>query len=312
MIRFPTTIETITGEGTLRSGGTDLMERRHTRVSTGAITDLRDLPGLNTIMITPGAAGASPGSTASIGAKVRISTVAAHDVLRAGWPGLTRAAGGLATPEIRAVGTIGGNLAQHTRCWYYRHPDFTCLKKGGGTCYAHDGDNAGHAIFQTSPCVSVHASTLACALLAYDAIVEVHTPNPDHPWALRTVEELLGDGRDPTRHNALGPGELITQIHLPPSIAGERAAYQRATSRARAEWPLLEVVVRATSEGTRVAVGAVAAVPLRLRAVEAALDAGEPIAQAAQRATSGATALSGNAYKLPLLPALLQSAWELL
>lgn len=311
MIRLPTTVEACADPrgGTFRAGGTDVMERRRSGISTGPITDLRDVPELNLIDVdTPGATS----RTAAIGARVRIGTIAAHADLRAGWPGLTRAAGALATPEIRAVGTLGGNLAQHTRCWYYRHPDFACLKKGGGTCYAHDGDNAGHAIFATSPCVSVHASTLACALLAYDAIIETYCGGSTQPWALRTIDELLGDGGNPTRHNALGPGELITRVHLPASIPGERAAYQRATSRARAEWPLVEVVVRQTSAGARIAVGAVAAVPLRLRAVEAALDAGEPMETAARHATDGATSLSGNAYKLTLLPALLRSAWELL
>lgn len=300
MIRLPTRIEDV-GAAQLRAGGTDLMERRHAGLAPGDVTDLRDLPGLDRVErdATGGCA---------LGARLTLARLAADPQVAAGWSGVTRAAGALATPEIRAVATLGGNLAQHTRCWYYRHPAYTCLKKGGGTCYAREGDHAFHAVFDLSACVSVHASTMACALLTYDALVEVV---PGRDGAMRLIPELLGDGRDPRRHHALADGELIVRVHLPPATAGEKTAYWRAISRARAEWPLVEASVRLASDGARVAVGGVAGVPLRLTAVEQALDAGEPFDRAAARATEGARPLPHNAYKVPLLAATVRTTLEM-
>jgi xanthine dehydrogenase YagS FAD-binding subunit len=297
MIQYPRSVEGV-GAGVIRAGGTDLVERgRHGGL--GVVLDIRDIPGLDRIDVEGGL---------KIGARVTIADVAGDPRVVAGWSGIAKAAGALATPEIRAAATLGGNLAQHTRCWYYRHPLFACLKKGGSACHAREGDHLYHAVFDRSACASVHASTMACALLTYDTTVEVARGGER---GLRLLEEVLGDGADPRSHNGLAPGELLTRVDVAAAGPGEKTAYFRAISRARAEWPLVEVSVRQASSGWRIAVGGVASVPMRLPQVEAALDAGEPILQAIARSTAGSRPLPGNAYKVTLLPRALRAALEI-
>jgi len=146
----------------LRAGGTDLSERRRSGVSTGPIADIAYRPDLLRIDRAAG------GST-RIGALVPIATVAG---LGADYPGLAAAAGGLATPQIRRIGTVGGNLLQRNRCWYYRNPGANCLKKGGHDCPARAGNHRYHVLFDLGPCVAPHPSTLGAALLAYGATVD--------------------------------------------------------------------------------------------------------------------------------------------
>lgn len=275
----------------LRAGGTDLQERRHRGITSGPLIDLNGAAGMDDVRLD--------GARLEIGALCRIQAVADHPLCRQHAPGLALAAGALATPQIRAVGTLGGNLAQRTRCWYYRSPDWICLKKGGATCHAAEGDHRWHALFRRSPCVAVHASSLAVALLAAEAEIQA-------AGAWQPIEAWLGDGADPLDR----PLPLITAIRLPGADPVERAAYHRAISRARAEWPLVECVASlVVRDGkivrARVAVGAVAAVPLRLRGVESKLEGraatAEVLAEAAEAAAEGAAPLEGTRYKIPLL-----------
>lgn len=298
MIVFPNTIEeALQAKGEIRAGGTDLGERRHLGIATGDLVDLRDLPGLDGLE-------RGDGGTLRIGARVTIAALARDEAVRAGYPGLAAAAGGLATPQIRAVGTLGGNLLQRTRCWYFRSPEAKCLKKGGDKCWARQGDHLFHACFDLGPCVSVHPSTLGMALMAYDASIEVAGGKA------RTVAELYGDGSDPRRDHGLEEGALLTAIVLPAPTAGERAAYFRAISRSRSEWPLVEVLARLVVESdvirhAAVAMGGVAPVPLRLPKVDAAL-VGKPaskdtLAAAAAIASEGASPLPMTRYKVELI-----------
>jgi xanthine dehydrogenase YagS FAD-binding subunit len=301
MIRFPSSLSEIEAPGAnppvIRAGSTDLTERRRLRMASGPLLDLRDLAGLDTIEWDPLGA-------ATVGAKVHIAGAAADLALARAYPGFCAAAGALATPQIRAVGTVGGNLLQANRCWYYRNPDERCLKKGGAACLARAGDHLYHACFDLGPCACVHPSTLGMALLAYEASVMVHGGKD------LTVQALYGDGSDVTGDHRLPPGALLTHVVLPPPQPREQAAYFRTISRARSEWPLVEVLVRlVVDDGTvsfaRVAMGGVAPVPLRLTAVEAAL-VGQPakaatFAKAAAIATDGAKPLPMTKYKLELV-----------
>ncbi|HET6585213.1 MAG TPA: FAD binding domain-containing protein, partial [Nannocystaceae bacterium] len=299
MIVFPTTVEdAATSKVEFRAGGTDLQERRALRIAGGDLVDLRDLRGLAGIAMHE--------RELQIGAGARIQSIADHAGVRAHFGGLAAAAGGLATPQIRRVATLAGNLLQRPRCWYFRNPDVTCLKRGGSECLARAGDHHYHACFDVGPCVAVHASTLGMALLAYDARVTVVGGES------LTIAELYGAGKDPTREHVLAPGMLVTDIVVPRGRAGERSAYFRTIARARAEWPLVEALVRiAVKEGAiesaAVAVGAVAAIPLRLAKVEAALvgRAPEPavLAAAAKQASDGASPLPMTGYKLAMLEA---------
>jgi xanthine dehydrogenase YagS FAD-binding subunit len=250
---------------------------------------------------------------ARIGASVNIAAIAADAQLARAYPGLAAAAGGLATPQVRTLATLGGNLAQRSRCWYFRSPHIDCLKKGGASCPARDGNHLFHVAFDLGPCVAPHPSTLAAALLAYDATVAT-----DRRPAL-TVPQLLGDGSNGRTDNQLGDGEMIKLIQLGAPVAGERALYKRAIGRTYAEWPLVEVVARAVVSGgsfqlVRIAAGGIAPVPLRLTSVEVAAQ-GAPAnaataANAAEQAIVGARPLPMTAYKLDLLKGLVQDLLE--
>lgn len=295
--------------GEIRAGSTDLQDRRKLGVATGPVVDLRRIQGLDRIEWNDGAA--------TIGALVRIATVADSDLIRTRYPALAQAAGMLATPQIRAVGTMGGGLLQRTRCWYYRQEVFDCHKKGGTSCPARDGNHHFGVCFDLGPCVWPHPSTLGAALLTYDAEIQVHGREP------LTITALFGNGSDPSCDHKLAPGEVLTAVRLPQPLEHERAGYFRAISRHLAEWPLVEVSVRLALESNRIsfariAVGGVANIPLRLPAVEEQLlgerPTSETFARAAARSTDGARPLPMTGYKLKLLPAsiveTLQSAMD--
>ncbi|MDP2311225.1 MAG: FAD binding domain-containing protein [Pseudomonadota bacterium] len=318
-MRFPTDIAEIASRpGELRAGGTDLSERRRSGRSRGPLVDLRDLPGLGAIELVDGGL--------RVGAKVTIAALAAHASVPAG---LAQAAGGLATPQIRAVATVAGNLSQRVRCWYFRNPEFSCLQSGGTSCLARDGDHLYHSCFDDQACVAPHPSTLACALLAYDATVEV----AEAPGAGQVAHGAGAPaaGQAPllplagvlaslqAAHFGRGQPPMIVALRVPTPAAGERAAYVRAIARARAEWPLAEVVVRLSVvdglvTAARVVVGGVATVPIRREAVEAALVGGAPdegrIAAAAALASEGARPLPMTGYKLPILVGAVREALE--
>jgi xanthine dehydrogenase YagS FAD-binding subunit len=251
MIQFPRTFaEAIGAEGQVRAGGTDLTELRHKGLARGPLVDLRDVAQGHIERLQ------ADGSV-RIGALAPLQQVATSPVLVAGYPGLVQAAGGLATPQIRARATLGGSLLQEVRCWYFRDPGVRCAKKGGLVCLAREGDARFHSAFANGPCIAPHPSTMAMALLAFDARVEVDGDQ------LLTVPELLGDGVDPTRTHALEPGQVVTAVVLPPPVAGEHSAYLRTIHRARAEWPLVEVLVRASGspqamQGVHLAAGGLA------------------------------------------------------
>jgi xanthine dehydrogenase YagS FAD-binding subunit len=289
-----------------RAAGTDLSERRRSGVSHGALIDIVPTPDM--IGVAWDAAGA-----ARIGASTTIAEIAGDARLEAAYPGVAAAAQGLATPQIRRVATLGGNLAQRSRCWYYRNPLIECLKKGGSACPAREGNHLYGIVFDLGPCVAPHPSTMATALLAHDATVRTNLR------PALTIERLLGDGSNGAADHALGPGEMIGAIELPPPTPGERAAYKRATGRALAEWPLAEVVARVViADGAfrlvRLTAGGIAPVPIRLAAAEAAAQGGPvspaTIAAAARAASAGAKPLPMTAYKLDLLAGLVQDALE--
>jgi xanthine dehydrogenase YagS FAD-binding subunit len=288
-----------------RAAGTDLSERRRSGVSTGPLIDIA----------SKGERGISWGAdgTAQIGALITIAAIAGDPRLAAAYPGIAVSAQGLATPQVRYLATLGGNLAQRSRCWYFRNPHIDCLKKGGSACPARSGNHLYGVAFDLGDCVAPHPSTMAAALLAYDASIVT-----DRRSGLSIVD-LLGDGSNGRADHSLAPGEMITKIALPAPLTAERAAYKRAISRASAEWPLVELCARAVvADGkfqlVRLAAGGIAPVPLRLTASEASLQGkpanAEAIAEAAQLATKGAKPLPMTAYKLDLLEGLVRDLLE--
>ncbi|SIO32571.1 xanthine dehydrogenase YagS FAD-binding subunit [Bradyrhizobium erythrophlei] len=289
-----------------RAAGTDLSERRRSGVSTGPLIDIAAAADLTSVHW--GADG-----TLRIGAFTTIAAIAADTAIAAAYPGVAAAALGLATPQVRHLATLGGNLAQRSRCWYFRNPHIGCLKKGGADCPARSGNHLYGVAFDLGPCVAPHPSTMAAALLAYDATIV--TDQRDR----LTIADAFGDGSNGASDNALKPGEMIRGVELPLALPNERARYKRAISRSYAEWPLVEVCARAViKDGAfqfiRLAAGGVAPVPLRLSASEAALQ-GKPasatiIANAAREATAGARPLPMTGYKLDLLEGVVRDLLE--
>ena len=314
MIEFPSTIAALTRfaadstDRTVRAGGTDLQERRHLGLAGGPLVDLRDVAELNVIVVHDDAL--------RLGSRVQVATLAEDPEVGERWPGLTAAAGNLATPEIRNQATLGGNLLQHVRCWYFRRPGARCYQAGGDRCDARAGDHSQHACIDLGPCIAPHPSTLAVALTAYEAEIEVAGAPTGERWP---IAALYGDGSDPRRPHRLPPGAVLLAVRVPRPLPGERAAFHRTSSRARAEWPIAEAVVRVVvTDGkirfARVAVGGVANIPLRLVAVEQRLLAQAPtpalLADAAALAGEDGKSPPQSAYKLQILRATILTALE--
>jgi len=289
-----------------RAAGTDLSERRRSGVSTGPLMEI--VPAADITGMHWGADG-----SLRIGAYATIAAIAADKNIAAAYPGIAASAQGLATPQIRHLATLGGNLAQRSRCWYYRNPHIACLKKGGSDCPARGGNHLYGVAFDLGPCVAPHPSTMAAALLAYDATIITYQRSG------LSIADVLGDGSNGAADNALLPGEMIRGIELPAPRRGERAFYKRAISRSHAEWPLVEVCARAVvTDGAfqfiRLTAGGIAPVPLRLQAAEAALQDlpanGLNISVAAKLAASGAKPLPMTGYKLDLLEGVVRDVLE--
>lgn len=305
MIEFPDTYTAVNiQEGAVvRSGGTDLQERLRSHNAQPHIVDLTGIEGFAGIDRTS--------DLVRIGGGTPMAVVARE--LRDTHPALAVATGSLATPQVRARGTIGGNLTQHTRCWYYRHPDTDCFKSGGESCPARTGKHLYGVVFDRSDCVHPHPSTIAMALRCYDASVVLADRST------RSIDDVLGDGTDPTRDHQLPHDQVIAAVEIRDEWPDERGAYFRSISRFEAEWPLVEAVARARFDGETLtecalAIGGVATVPLRMDAAEHILNGAvlddATISAAAQACTQGANPLPETGYKVDLIAATVTEALE--
>ena len=269
------------------------------------LVDLKSVPGMQDVT-------AEPAGNLRIGPLVTLAQVAAHPGIRATHTALAQACGEAASPQIRNVATIGGNLLQRPRCWYYRLASYRCLKKGGDICYAVGGENRYHTIFGDGACNAPHPSNAAMGLAALGASLVLQSSR-----GTRTVpaDQLFTiPGGDPRRENAREPDEILTAISLP-AAPGVRSTYASVREKAAFDWPLVSTAVALRVEGgvvrsARIMLGAVATVPLRAAAAEQALigrrldDAtAEAVANAA---VAGAQPLSENGYKVELLRTLLR------
>jgi xanthine dehydrogenase YagS FAD-binding subunit len=247
-----------------------------------------------------------------IGAMVTVADIADDERIRASWPALAAAAGEVGTPQIRNRGTIGGNLCQRPRCWYFRSEAFTCLRKGGAACFAVDGDNRHHAIFDTAPCPIVHPSNCAIALQAYGASVTVAGPGPSADEPVRLENMSIADffvrpARNIRRENVLGDDQIVTAIELP-APSGNSATYTIKHKQSH-DWPLAMATAVLQMDGSTVTsasivMGAVAPIPWRSSAAEQAIT-GQTVSvasaeAAAEAAVAEAEPLDYNAYKVRL------------
>ncbi|MGB7543691.1 MAG: FAD binding domain-containing protein [Burkholderiales bacterium] len=293
----------------LKAGGIDLLDlMKEGLLSPRRVVNLRDIPELGRIVEDPGGA-------LRIGSMVTLAQLAEHPLVRARYRALAEAAGQSASPQIRQVATIGGNLLQRPRCWYFRSLHHHCLRKGGEACFAFAGENQYHAVFGHDGCAIVHPSTAATALVAFDAAAElVGAQGAKRVVALEAF--FLRPDQDVERENDLKPGEILTAVVLPPSKPGLRSAHLRQGEVDSFDWPIADVaaVVDLDSGGVcrkaSVVLGAAAPVPYRAKGAESVL-AGKRISEdtarsAARAAVAGAAPLSGNAYKLPVFEALVR------
>jgi xanthine dehydrogenase YagS FAD-binding subunit len=251
-----------------------------------------------------------------IGALTTIAEVAANPLVRQRYRGLAQAASEVASPQLRHQGTLGGNICQKPRCWYYRG-DFQCLRKGGSGCYAVDGENQYHAIFGGDLCYVVHPSDTAPALVALQAGVRIAGPNGSRTEPLEGFH--VAPGQDPTRETVLEAGEIVTEILLPAPVAGLRSSYRKVRARRAWDFALAGVALALAFEGdvvqrARVVLSGAAPIPWRCPEVEKIivgqrLDA-ETVARAQEAVVAGAVPLEHNGYKIPLFRGLVAQQLE--
>lgn len=251
-----------------------------------------------------------------IGAMTTLTEITLHPLVRERFGLLAEAAGLVASPQIRNQGTVGGNVSQDARCWYYR-AGWPCYRAGGNICYADTPTavNREHAIFDADRCVAVNPSDTAPALVALDAQMVIRNAGGER--TVSAADFFVGPGIDITRLTVLRPGDLLTAIRLPATWAGKQFFFEKVRDRQVWDFPLVNVAsAMATSGNTitdiRLVVNAVSARPYRLTAVEAAVRGkarDEQTAQmAADIATRGAVTLRHNAYKIPLMQNLVKRA----
>jgi xanthine dehydrogenase YagS FAD-binding subunit len=256
------------------------------------------------------------GDGIEIGALTTLTEIVRHPVIREKYGLLAEAAELVASPQIRNQGTIGGNVSQDARCWYYRG-GWPCYRAGGNICYADtpEGRNREHAILYAERCVAVNPSDSAPALIALDAKFVIRTPKGER--VIAAEDYFIGPDIDITRLHILKPGDLLTAIRIPPTWAGARFYFEKVRDRNVWDFPLMNVasamqVSSDAIERIRIAVNGAAARPLRLKAVEDAVrgKAATPATgeMAGKLAVEGAVPLQFNAYKIPLMRNLVKRA----
>lgn len=293
------------------AGGQDLLTTMKEYITRPTrVVNLKGIRGLDRIE-----GDAKAGLT--IGALVTLTQLEESSVVRKGFPGLSEAAHSVATPQIRNLGTVGGNLCQRPRCWYYRLDDVICIKKGGSECYAATGENKYNAIFGGGPSYIVHPSDLAPMLVALGASVSVVGPEGKRTIPLDKFFTLPSEGSI-RRENVLKNDELITHILVPPSRFAANSTYLKFKERESLDFALSAVAaaVELDSNKTvlqaRIVLGGVAPTPWQVPQAEEFLKGkslnSAVLAEAAKKALAGAKPLEKNAYKIPLTETLVRRA----
>jgi xanthine dehydrogenase YagS FAD-binding subunit len=297
------------GRAVLNAGGTDLLgtlKEENLFEYPEALINIKTIAGLDEIVESKG--------TLRIGALTKLSSLVTSPFLNERYPALSEAARTVATPQIRNAATIGGNLCQDVRCWYYRYPrhiggPILCARKGKGPCLAVKGDNRYHAVMGGKKCFAVCPSDTAVALAALGGQIRIAGPEGERVIAMTDFYNPMGNG--------LKPGEMVTEIEVP-SIAGQsRQAFLKFTLRKPVDFAIVSVASVITLKAgvctnARIALGAVASGPVRASEAEKML-VGRPLdekaaAEAAEAALAGAKPLSMNAYKIEIAKTLVKRA----
>lgn len=291
-------------------GGTDLLPCLEDGVvQLTRVVDVRDLPGARDITLHADGA-------ARLGAGVRLAELAEHAELRARYPMLADAALAVGTPALRNMGTLGGNLGQRMRCWYFRG-GVACFKNGGDRCAAYHGEHEYHGILGDVQCHAVHPSDVAVALEALDAQVEIAGPaGTTRRCSIAALYE--GAGNDPARELTLGDGELITAILIPAEAAGGVQHWEKVMQRGAWDFALISCAAARRTDGTvRMALGGVGLGPWRIaHSVEEDVASGgldeDSIDALAERAMYDTVPLERNGYKVWIAQAALRRAMRAL
>jgi len=294
----------------IKAGGIDLLDlMKEGIVRPGTLIGIRNFTGMDKIE-------SDPVKGLRIEANVTLALIASNDQIKERFFALHQAVSKAATPQIRNMATLGGNLAQRTRCWYFRSKDIICYRKGSTTCFAQIGQNQYHSIMMNENCASVHSSTISTALLALNAAIEIS----DHNGKIKIVpinEFFVSPDTDPSTENILKSGDLITAIHIPPSKANTKSHYIKMGERESHDWPIADVAVMVEYSGNKcknatIVLGAAAPVPIRMKAAEDIIKGKvineESAASAGKEAMKTATPLSLNAYKVPVFETIIKRA----
>ena len=293
------------------AGGQDLLTTMKEYITRPTrVVNLKSIRGLDKIQ-SDGKGGLR------IGALVTLNQLEEDANVRKSFPGLAEAAHSVGTPQIRHLGTVGGNLCQRPRCWYFRLEDVVCLKKGGTECYAATGENKYHAIFGGGPSYIVHPSDLAPMLVALDASINVTGGDGKRTIPLDKFFTLPSDG-NLRRENVLKNDDIITEVIVPASKFAANSTYLKFKERDSMDFAMSAVAAAVTlganktvSEA-RIVLGGVAPIPWRVAKAEAALVgktmSADLLAEVAKAALQGAEPLAKNAYKIPLTQTLVRRA----
>jgi len=297
------------GRAVLNAGGTDLLgtlKGENLFVHPEAVVNIKTIAGLDKIVESKG--------TLRIGALTKLSALVNSTLLNKRYPALAEAARTVATPQIRNAATLGGNLCQDVRCWYYRYPrhiggPILCARKGKGPCLAVRGDNRYHAVMGGKKCFAVCPSDTAVALAAIDAQIQIAGPEGERKMAVTGFYGPLG--------NSLKHGEMVTGVEVPSVEKESMQAFLKFTLRKPVDFAIVSVATVITVKGgvctdARIALGAVAPGPVRAKKAEEIL-VGRPIdekaaADATEAALAGAKPLSMNAYKIVIAKTLVKRA----
>ena len=293
-------------ESKVLAGGLDLIgELKEHLIEPERLVSIGGIGDLNYIRIE--------GNATKIGATTTLAEIAAHPDLQKAHAAFAEAALVVGSPQIRNIGTLGGNLCQRPRCWYYRGEFFPCLRKGGAICYALSGRNYYNAILGGGPSYIVHPSDCAPALIALNA--KVHLAGPDGPREMPLEDFFVLPTEILTRENKLQPNEIITEVEIPAHSL--KSTYVKFRQREGFDWALSAAAVALEMDGVtcrkaNIILGGVAPRPWRAKKAEEVLN-GKAItealaAEAAEASVDGAVALSDNGYKIPLTKAIVKEA----
>ncbi|MBT8182213.1 MAG: molybdopterin-binding protein [Maribacter sp.] len=296
-----------------KSGGVDVFDLvKEGLLKPQKIINIRNIPGLDKI-------GYDPKKGLSIGSNVTLAEIASNPDVKTHYLALHQAVNHAATPQLRNMSTLGGNIAQRNRCWYFRSVDHDCFRKGGDRCFARHsetGENENHAIIDNGSCVSVHASSIATALMAFNASVVIVNEKGEKK-EVHMDDFFVPAGTDIAMENILQAKEIITEITLPAPAKNTKSAYIKQVARESYDWSLGDVAVVLevsgdTCRSASIVLGAAAPVPYRSMEAQQAIEKktinGENALAAAEAAMSKARPLAKNGYKVPLFITTIKQA----